>query len=171
MMRLPVSAELRQLRLKFEDILYYESALISSHQLEEWAELLHEDIRYWIPVRSNRQMGEEDFSRSNLTCHIDDDRQTLLLRARRISGGFGYSDNPPPRLRHFVTNVCVQHADGDEVKLASNVMVWRSHVGLPDHQLIGIRNDRWRKVAENWQLIERQVILDHDVIKGVGSIL
>jgi len=170
-MRSSVSSQLRDLRLEFEDLLYYESSLISSHQLEEWAELLHEDIRYWIPIRSNRQMGEEDLSRPHLTCHIDDDRQTLLLRAQRVSGGFGYSDNPLPRVRHFVTNVRVLVSAENEAKVTSNVIVWRSHVGLPDHQLIGVRNDRWTKMDHGWLMIERQVILDHDIILGVGSII
>jgi 3-phenylpropionate/cinnamic acid dioxygenase small subunit len=160
-----------QLRSEFEEVLYYESSLISSHKLQEWAELLHEDIRYWVPVRSNRQIGDEDLNRTYLSCHYDDDRQTLLARAQRMAGGFGFADNPPSRLRHFVTNVCVRRTTENEVAVTSNVMVWRSHVGLPDHHLIGGRNDRWVRRADDWLLLERQVVLDHDIILGVGSIL
>lgn len=163
----PEAIELRRL---FEDILYYEASLLSNHKLEEWLELLHDDIRYWVPVRANREIGDEDLNRAHLMCHMDDDKAGLTLRAQRVAAGFGYADNPPPRTRHFITNVRVTDIGECEVKLASNFIVWRSHTGLPDHSLVGCRNDVWAQVGEDWLLRERQVVLDHDVVRGIAVI-
>jgi biphenyl 2,3-dioxygenase beta subunit len=157
-----------ELRLLVEDLLYYESSLISDHQLEKWTELLHDEIRYWIPVRTNRGPGAEDLNRPYLMCHIDDDKQTLVMRARRVAGGFSFADNPAPRARHFVTNVRIVASEGDTIAVTSNVIVWRSHVGLPDHALWGCRHDRWLRNQESWLLLERQVVLDVAAIPGIG---
>jgi ethylbenzene dioxygenase beta subunit len=169
-MKMFVRPEAIELRALFEEILYYEASLLSSQHLEEWLELLHEDIRYWVPVRTFREIGEEDLSRPYLMCHMDDDKAGLTLRAKRVSGGFGYADNPPPRLRHFITNVRVVSLDGDEAHVASNFLVWRSHTGLPDHSIVGCRNDRWMRAGEDWLLLERQVILDQGVVPGIAAI-
>lgn len=160
-----------KLRPLFEDLLFFESDLISNHQLDRWTELLHDDIRYWIPVRSNRESGAEDLNRQYHFCHIDDDKQTLEMRAKRVTQGFSYADNPLPRIRHFVTNVRVVGTDGSCVEVTSNVMVWRSHVGLADHLLVGCRHDRWVQEKKRWLLAERKVLLDHDSIPGIGVML
>jgi 3-phenylpropionate/cinnamic acid dioxygenase small subunit len=160
-----------ELRLLFEDLLYYESDLISNHQLEEWTELLHDDVRYWIPTRSNREPGQEDFDRAYLFCHIDDNKQALKMRAQRVAQGFSFADNPTPRSRHFVTNVRVRSVDGDCFNVTSNVLAWRSHVGLPDHLLCGGRDDKWVSNGDSWLLLERKVVLDLDQIPGIGMLL
>src|ERR1700758_5570381 len=80
--------ESTELRLLFEDLLYYESDLISNHQLQEWTELLHDDVRCWVHARSNREAGQESFGRPYLFCHIDDNKQALEMRAQRATQGF-----------------------------------------------------------------------------------
>jgi 3-phenylpropionate/cinnamic acid dioxygenase small subunit len=170
-MKVPISTESLELRRIFEEILYYESSLISSNQLDEWTQLLHDDVRYWIPVRANRDIGTEDLHRANLICHIDDDRTTLVLRAQRATGGFSYADNPTPRVRHFVTNVRLVARDGEKFTVSSNVVVWRSHVGLPDHALVGGRIDRWVRNGDDWLLLERRVELDQDSIPAFSVLL
>jgi 3-phenylpropionate/cinnamic acid dioxygenase small subunit len=160
-----------ELRLMFEDLLYYESELLSNHRIEEWTELLHDDIRYWVPVRTNREPGQENFDRPYLMCHIDDNKMTLKMRAQRVAQGFSFADNPAPRSRHFVTNVRVTPGQGDNYLVTSNIIAWRSHVGLADHLLCGCRHDRWVPKGDGWLLIERKVLLDHDKIPGIGLLL
>lgn len=159
-----------ELRTMFEDILYHEAWLLSNHRLTEWLELLHDDIRYWVPVRSNREIGGEDLDRPHLMCHIDDDKAGLALRAERVAGGMGFADNPPPRMRHFITNVRVLDVEGVEAKVTSNFILWRSHTGLPDHSIVGCRNDRWWREGDNWLLRERQVVIDQAVVRGIAAI-
>ena len=165
-----IRPEAIELRILFEEILYYEAWLLSNHKLEDWLELLHEDIRYWIPVRTNRDIGREDLGRDHLMAHMDDDKAGLRLRALRVAGGMGFADNPPPRMRHLVTNVRVLELEGDEAKITSNFLAWRSHTGIPDHQIIGCRNDRWVRDGENWLLLERQVVLDQAVVPAIAAL-
>jgi 3-phenylpropionate/cinnamic acid dioxygenase small subunit len=162
--------EISRLRGLFEEILYYESSLLSSRELEKWTQLLHDDIRYWVPVRSNRDIGPEDLGRPHLMCHIDDDKRSLVMRAKRVAQGFGFTDNPVPRSRHSVTNVRVLQSTTREATITSNFSLWWSHTGTPAHTVVGCRNDRWTAVEDSWLLIERQVLLDQNVISGMAGL-
>jgi 3-phenylpropionate/cinnamic acid dioxygenase small subunit len=162
--------EIIKLRVLFEEILYYESSLLSSRELEKWTELLHDDIRYWVPVRSDRDIGAEDLGQAHLMCHIDDDKNALMLRAKRVAQGFGYTDKPVPRTRHSVTNVRVLHSTIQDATVTSNFSLWWSRTGIPEHTIIGCRNDRWAATGDAWLLIERQVLLDQSVISGMAGL-
>ena len=37
-----------------EQFLYREARLLDSRQFRRWIDLLADDLRYWIPMRSNR---------------------------------------------------------------------------------------------------------------------
>ena len=52
------------LRQQFEDLLYREAWLLDHDRLEEWLDLLSENIHYWAPVRADMNRGKEDFSRA-----------------------------------------------------------------------------------------------------------
>lgn len=39
---------------EIEQFLYREARLLDDRQFQEWLDLLTDDIRYWMPVRSNR---------------------------------------------------------------------------------------------------------------------
>jgi 3-phenylpropionate/cinnamic acid dioxygenase small subunit len=165
---LTYASEHRELRLQFEDIFSLEAALLDANRLTEWLELLDEKIRYRVPSRTDRDRGSEDFDREGLLCHIDDDKATLAMRAQRAQTGAGWAEQPPPRVRHFVSNVRIVRAEPHSVDVTSNFIVFRSHVGLPDHSLSGCRHDRWILNGSAWRLRDRLVILDQNVFQGMA---
>ncbi len=156
------------LRLEFESLLIDEYWLLDNDQYEDWLALMAEDIRYWGPVRQDLDRGEEDFYRSHLLTHFDEDRITMGLRVARLRTGSAHAEEPPSRVRHFVSNVRIMAAPTpDEVRVASNFMVFRSRSGREEYCFVGSRRDCWVRSNEGWRLRERMIIFDHDLIDNV----
>lgn len=156
------------LRREFEDLLYHEAWLLDHDRLEEWLESFAENVRYWAPVRANLGRGQEDFSREHRLAHFDDNKASLVMRVQRIRTGMAHAEEPPSRVRHFVSNVqMLETNDADSARVASNFMVFKSRRGREEYLFVGCREDRWRRIAGAWKIEERLIILDHDVIENI----
>lgn len=59
------------LRQEFEELLYYEAWLLDHDRLEEWLELFADNVRYWVPVRTN-QCREDHWRRANGKWRIEE---------------------------------------------------------------------------------------------------
>jgi len=158
----------RELRAEIEDLLYREAWLLDHNCLDEWLELMSNDVHYWAPVRLDRARGKEDFWRPGQMAHLDEDHQGLVYRVKRIQTGATYTDEPPARVRHFVSNVRVVASTDGIYEVASNFLLFRSHVGSREHMLVGAREDKWRRSGGDWKLKERLIILDHTTVAGLA---
>jgi len=158
---------MRELRLEFEDLLYYEAWLLDHDRLEEWLSLFAEPIRYWAPIRTNTGRGSEDWTRPLQLMHFDEDKTSLTMRVQRIRTGAAHADEPPARVRHLVSNVRVLDASDEVANVTSNFMVFKSRRGREESLFVGCREDRWRWIDGTWKLEERLIVLDHDVIENV----
>jgi ethylbenzene dioxygenase beta subunit len=151
-----------------EPFLFREAELLDENRLREWLGLLTEDVRYQVPIRIAKEQGAEPGITGVATdgFHLDEDYQSLEMRVERIETGFAWAEDPPSRLRHFVSNVRSESADGeDEIAVRSNVLVYRSRWDRPDHDLLsGERRDVLRRVDGDWKLARRLVILDSTAI-------
>jgi 3-phenylpropionate/cinnamic acid dioxygenase small subunit len=157
-----------ELRLEFEQLLYREAWLLDHGHLDDWLELLAEEVRYWAPVRLDRVRGEDDFSRRKQMAHLDEDRQGLIYRVRRIQTGITATDEPPARVRHFISNVYLLGVHEEICDVCSNFMIFHSHVGTRDHTLVGSREDKWQHKGGGWKLRERLIVLDQTVVPGLS---
>jgi len=156
------------LRHEFEALLIDEYWLLDNDQFEDWHGLMAEDIRYWGPVREDLGRGEENFQRPHLLTHFDEDWGTLGLRIARLRTGSAHAEEPPSRVRHFVTNVKILDAtDPARVRVASNFIVFRSRSGREETLFVGSRRDRWVKQVAGWRLAERLIIFEHGVIDNI----
>lgn len=155
------------LRREFEDLLYREAWLLDHDCLEDWLGLFAEQVRYRAPVRSNQMRGKEDLHHPQMVAHFDDDKLGLTMRVQRLRTGAAHADEPPSRIRHFVSNVRVLEAEGDRAHVTSNFIVFKSRRGREETLFVGCREDRWRRINNAWKLEERLIILDHDVIENV----
>ena len=156
------------LRHEFESLLIDEYWLLDESRFEDWLALMADDIRYWGPVRQDLDRGEEDFTRLHLLTHFDEDRMTMGLRVARLRTGSAHAEEPPSRVRHFVSNVKILDVPNDDgVQVASNFMVFRSRSGREESLFVGTRRDWWRRTADGWRLRERMIVFDHDLIDNI----
>jgi 3-phenylpropionate/cinnamic acid dioxygenase small subunit len=156
------------LRQQFEDLLYREAWLLDQDRLEEWLDLLSENIHYWAPVRADMNRGKEDFSPPLRLAFFDDNKDGLRLRVARIRTGAAHADEPPSRVRHLITNVQVMEApDTETTKVASNFLVFKSRRNREENLFVGCREDTWRLDGGAWKLDERMILLDHNVIENI----
>ena len=156
------------LRQQFEELLYREAWLLDQDRLEDWLDLLSENLHYWAPVRADMNRGKEDFSPPLRLAFFDDNKDGLRLRVARIRTGAAHADEPPSRVRHLITNIQVMEApDTEMTKVASNFLVFKSRRNREENLFVGCREDTWRLDGSAWKLDERMILLDHNVIENI----
>jgi len=165
------TSDARELSAELQDLLYREAWLLDHGCLDEWLELIAQDIHYWAPVRLDRARGNDDFQRSSQMAHLDEDYQGLVYRVRRIQSGATFTDEPPARVRHFISNVRLIARHDELHEVTSNFMVFHSHVGTRDYTLVGSRDDKWRRNGASWKLHQRLIIFDQMTMPGLSVLL
>jgi 3-phenylpropionate/cinnamic acid dioxygenase small subunit len=168
-----------------QSFLFMEARLLDDQFLHQWTELFTEDVRYWMPIitnRTGRDIGKERTAYGELA-HFDENKTSLTNRVRRLDTGMAWAETPPSRTRHLVTNVEVMERVGDaEVLVRSNFLIYRSHLEYDTELFAGMRDDTLRRrrsgtgegsgtqVENGWQIAKRTIILDQSVVtqKNLG---
>ena len=158
---------------RVQKFLHLEARLLDDHRLVEWLELFSDDLRYWMPVvtnRTGRDAGKE-ISRFGEVAHFDDDKTSLSNRVRRLGTGMAWAETPPSRTRHLIGNVEVMETlDDGAIRVRSNFLLYRSHLEYDFEIFSGYRNDFLRPRGQDWQIYRRDIILDQSVVtqKNLG---
>ncbi|MFF5979458.1 aromatic-ring-hydroxylating dioxygenase subunit beta [Streptomyces olindensis] len=147
--------------------LYREALALDERRFRDWLEMLTDDIRYEMPVRVTRE-GLADWELAPTSRILDEDRQTLEVRVRRLETDFAWAEQPPSRTRHFVTNVIVDATGtSDEYLVHSNVLIYRSRGADPDPDLYSLfRKDVVRRGERGWLLAKRWAALDQSLVNA-----
>jgi 3-phenylpropionate/cinnamic acid dioxygenase small subunit len=154
------------------DFLYREAELLDERRYREWLDLLADDVRYWMPIRRNVKLGddESEFTRANSDINwFDEGKETLRRRVKQIETGIHWAEEPRSRLSHLVTNVQVQGAEpslaaAQEVSVTSRFLIYRNRVETETDILVGRREDQLRRNGAGWLLARRKIILDQNVL-------
>ena len=154
------------LTFEAEEFLYREGSLLDEKKLEEWFELLTDDIHYWMPIRRTTTAKEVDreFTRPGGMAFFDDDKNTLGLRIQRLSAGRAWAEDPPSRTRRMVTNVRILNIDGNEILTTCNFQLYRTRLNSEEDSWIGRREDLLRRVDGELKLARRHIFLEQTVI-------
>jgi 3-phenylpropionate/cinnamic acid dioxygenase small subunit len=162
-----------------EQFLYREARLLDERRFHEWLELLSEDIRYWMPVRSNRypktskaisildsdRYAEEELAKEDELAILDETKETLTRRIARLDTGMAWAEDPPSRTRHLIANIEVEPGESEsEVKVYSNFIVYRNRGETEQDFYVGGRQDVLRKVNGTWKIAHRKIVLDQNVL-------
>ncbi len=168
-----------QLIRQVEQFLYREARLLDDRHLHQWLELLTDDIKYWMPIRSNRypanskaisimdgsRYEEDDLSKEDELALMDETKDSLQRRVDRLDTGMAWAEDPPSRTRHFVSNVEVQPGDRDgELKVYSNFIMYRTRAETEQDFYVGRREDVLRTVGGDFKIAYRKVTLDQNVL-------
>ena len=142
-----------------------EAYLLDEQRYDEWLALMAHDIRYVMPVRTTLPLGQ---SRSGPEmAHLDEDRYSLGRRVARFATGHAWTEDPPSRLRHHVSNVrCRALAVDDLLAVDSAVLLFRSRgdVNAPSWLSYG-RHDILRRNDESWTLTRRTIDVNESVLR------
>src|SRR5216110_41820 len=107
-------------RQEVEDLLYHEAALLDEWRLDEWLELLTEDVIYQVPPTD---VPEGD-ARNTLFI-IADDAVRVRSRVKQLLGKTAWAENPHSRTRRMISNVRVLGMDGENILVSANFAVHR----------------------------------------------
>jgi 3-phenylpropionate/cinnamic acid dioxygenase small subunit len=144
-----------------------EEAYLLDHQYyEAWLEQMTDDVRYLMPVRVTTARSAEFDTLSGMS-HFDEDYFSLKKRVARFSTEHAWTEDPPSRLRHFVTNIrTFPSAAEGEFAVESYLLVYRSRGDVREPYLLSAgREDVLREQDGELKLARRRVEVDDSVLR------
>ncbi len=150
-----------------EQFLFAEAELLDERHFEQWLDLLTEDVRYWMPMRRNVKLGQQDQEETKEQQEIawfDEGKATLVQRVQQLSSGQHWAEEPLSRVCHMVSNVQIGKMDGSEVSVKCRFLVYRNRLEDDTDLFIGKREDVLRRVDGGWKIARRKIILDQNVL-------
>lgn len=162
--RRPVSMEVHH---AISQHYYAEAHLLQQHLYREWLEsMVADDIHLWMPVYEVRLMRDRrpeptPDDAAIINDHIDELRQ----RVERLYTGQVWMEDPPSRIRYFITNIEAFDVGGDEYEARCNVLVQRNRRQMEVTQHSLGREDRLRRSGDRFKVFRRKLILDARVVQ------
>ena len=156
--------------LAAHQFLVEEAALLDAADYAGWLNLLCEDIRYLMPVRVTTARGAGFDSLADMG-HFDEDMYALRKRVQRLATEHAWTEDPPSRTRHFVTNVRT-FADGEargvgaQWRVESALLLFRSRGDTREADLVSAgRTDVLRETVAGLRLARREILVDEAVLR------
>ncbi|OBF65009.1 3-phenylpropionate dioxygenase [Mycobacterium sp. 852002-51971_SCH5477799-a] len=155
--------------LEAHQFLVDEAYLLDAQQYEAWLDTLTDDVRYAMPVRVTTARGA-GFDTAPGMDHFDEDKYSLSQRVARMGTEHVWAEDPPSRLRHFITNVRTFTRDDPEdtahLLVESAELLFRSRGDVNDSVLMSCgRADVLRWCDDRWKLARRNIIVDESVLR------
>ena len=152
--------------LAAHQFLVEEAALLDAGDYAGWIGLICEDIRYVMPVRVTTARGAGFDSLAGMG-HFDEDAYALRKRVQRLATDHAWTEDPPSRLRHFITNVRTFECDDDAHLLVESAeLLFRSRGDVNESALVSCgREDLLRRSGDRWKLAARTIMADESVLR------
>ncbi|MDJ0851682.1 MAG: aromatic-ring-hydroxylating dioxygenase subunit beta [Myxococcota bacterium] len=156
------------LQHEVEQFYYEEAALLDERRMQDWLALLAPDVHYWMPIRRTVMLDEieNEFTKPGAMAYFDDDKTMLEARVKKLGTGYSWSEDPPSRTRHHITNVRVIAREGDELTVESNFHLYRTRLESDEDFWMGRRRDVLRRIDGGLRIAVRHIFLDHTVLQS-----
>jgi phthalate 3,4-dioxygenase subunit beta len=143
-----------------------EAYLLDAQDYETWLELLTDDIRYVMPVRVTTALAA-GFDEAPGMAHFDEDKYSLGRRVARFATEHAWTEDPPSRIRHHLSNIRTFSTDrADELLVQSAVLLFRSRGDVREPAFVSAgREDILRDEAGTWRLARRTIAVDESVLR------
>lgn len=143
-----------------------EAYTLDDQRYEEWLTTIADDVHYLMPVRVTTALGA-GYSTSPGMAHWDENKYSLSRRVARFLTEHAWTEDPPSRLRHFVTNIRTFDTDVDgELIVDSAVLLFRSRGDTNEAATISAhREDVLRKTDGGYVLARRVIMIDESVLR------
>lgn len=150
---------------EISQFLFHEANLLSERRFNEWLDLFAEDAVYEAPIRVTREKGAA-WELSPTGRLFDDTKETLNVRIARLNTEYAWAEDPPSRVRYYLTNIRVSSTnEPDCYAVTYNVLIYRSRGELPEYELISTqRNDLLRRTQDGWRIARRTIVVDQSVL-------
>lgn len=157
---------------ELQNFYYDEATLLDEGRYVDWLNNFDDDLEYWAPTRTNRLRRQQALSiadRDGLAFY-DETKESLAWRIRRFDSGMAWSEDPPSRTRHLITNLVAHHAtdaEGNEFLEAHTYFyVWRTRLEREQDTFVGIRTDLVRQTEDGFKVFDRRILLDINVLNS-----
>lgn len=164
----------RDVHFEVEQFYYQEAELLDDGRYVDWLELLADDLDYWMPTRTNRLRRQQALSVAarGEAAFYDETKESLAWRIRRFDSGMAWSEDPPSRTRHLITNIVAHHVDPDErpgfasrdLEVRSAFLVYRSRLEHEENVFAGRRTDLLRRTDDGLLVARREILLDQSIL-------
>jgi 3-phenylpropionate/cinnamic acid dioxygenase small subunit len=144
-----------------------EAELLDERRFDEWLDLLHEDIRYWMPIAQNLRFDRSEFeyTREGSEANwFDEGKDILRKRVLQIQGGDHWAEEPRSRTTHLVANVRVEATDGSDTTVKSRFIVCAYRLEHDVDLFVGKRIDVLRREQGTLKVLRRTIYLDQSVL-------
>jgi phthalate 3,4-dioxygenase beta subunit len=142
-----------------------EAALLDAADYEGWLALLATDISYVMPVRVTTARAAGFDSLADMG-HFDEDSYALRKRVQRLATEHAWTEDPPSRTRHFVSNVRTFATGESELRVESALLLFRSRGDTREADLLSAgRTDLLRPAGGGYLLARRQIRVDESVLR------
>ena len=164
---------------EIEQFLYREARLLDQRRFHEWLDLFTDDVHYWMPARVSRYekhskslviLDDDAYTETELStlgesAILDEDKDSLRMRIARLETGMAWAEDPPSLTRHCLSNIEVEAGENpSELKVYSNIIVYRSRGETEQDFFVGGREDGLRRVDGEWKIASRKIVIDQNVL-------
>lgn len=148
-----------------------EAWMLDAQSYSDWLDLLTDDIHYLMPVRVTTALGA-GYDTSPGMAHFDEDKYSLSRRVARFLTEHAWTEDPPSRLCHHLSNVRAFAADldghlvEDHLVVESATLLFRSRGDVREGSFVSAgREDVLRRTPEGWKLARRTILVDDSVMR------
>ncbi len=155
------------IKSEVEDFFSLESELLDERRFDEWLDLLHEDLYYWMPIASNVRFDqpEREYTRGRGEANwFDEGKDILRKRVQQIQGGDHWAEEPRSRTTHLVANVRVASTQGGDIGTKCRFVVYTNRLEHDTELFVGKRVDVLRRENGQLKLVRREIYLDQSVL-------
>jgi 3-phenylpropionate/cinnamic acid dioxygenase small subunit len=143
-------------------LLYRQARLLDERRWQDWLELFTEDCEYWVPAWLSEQTQTEDPD-TQVSLIYYDLRSRLADRVWRVQSGTSVASDPMPRTCHAITNIQVDEAGDDAIRLFAAFRVdyhWRAQ----SQAYFGHYQHTLRREGADWRIARQKISVLNDYI-------
>ena len=142
-----------------------EAYLLDAQSYGEWLDLLTEDVHYVMPVRVTTALGT-GYDTSPGMAHFDENKYSLSRRVARFQTEHAWTEDPPSRLRHHITNVRTFATDKDDHLIVESAeLLFRSRGDVNDAATVSCGREDLLRREDRWKIARRTIFIDESVIR------
>ncbi len=158
------------LQYRVEQFLFEEAALLDARRYTEWYALMAEDIHYWMPIRRTVTVRDiaREFTKLGDMAFFDENYDFLGKRVKKLGAGSAWSEDPPSRSRHFVSNIRITGMEGADIKVESCFCLYRTRLNTEVDHWTGRREEVLRPNGDSFLLARRHLFIDQTLIQATN---